>query len=196
MSYDQRLIAAKLRRWEKYLKNYSIPEWDSLPDLDLYMDQVIALLSQYLDFLPYDENFDKLITPSIINNYVRMKIIPPPQKKKYSRVHLAYLIMICSLKQSLNISYVQKILPLDQPEEVVKDTYNKFVHTHKTFSEYFISQIRTIARPVLDHKDPDGSNTDDVIMTSAIAANMSKLLTEKMVKLQNVSLEEMKDAIE
>ena len=77
MFYNKSLIAAKLRRWEKYLNNYTLPKWDELPTIDLYMDQVIALLNQYLDFLPKDDVKDeKIVTPVAINNYVRMKIMP------------------------------------------------------------------------------------------------------------------------
>ena len=77
------------------------------------------LLRRYLT--PLDSGGDeRSITASIINNYVRMKVIPPPLKKKYSRVHLAYLVIICTLKQSLSISCIQRMLPQDQSEEAVR----------------------------------------------------------------------------
>ena len=116
MAYDVKLIGTKLRRWENYLNSFRLPQWDELPDMDLYMDQVVILLQRYLNFLPEDEHGNAAITPSIINNYVRLKIMPPPVKKKYTRVHMAYLIMVCSLKQSVNIPYIQKMLPLGLPE--------------------------------------------------------------------------------
>ena len=52
MKYDEALIAGKLRRWEKYLDNYRLPEWEEIPDFGLYMEQVIVLLKQYLDYMP------------------------------------------------------------------------------------------------------------------------------------------------
>ena len=83
----------RLSEWLDKLERFDLPDWDSLPQLDLYMDQVILLLTQYLSPLErYGE--EKAITASIINNYVRMKVMPPPVKKRYSRVHLAYLIII------------------------------------------------------------------------------------------------------
>ena len=48
MAYDVKLIGAKLRRWENYLNNFHLPQWDELPDMDLYMDQVVMLLQRYL----------------------------------------------------------------------------------------------------------------------------------------------------
>ena len=52
MSYDNRLTAGKLRRWEKFLQDYRLPKWEDIPDFGLYMEQVLALLRQYLDYLP------------------------------------------------------------------------------------------------------------------------------------------------
>ena len=47
MSYDNRLTAGKLRRWEKFLQDYRLPKWEDIPDFGLYMEQVLALLRQY-----------------------------------------------------------------------------------------------------------------------------------------------------
>ena len=78
-----------------------LPGWEALPQLELYMDQVIVLMEQYLSV--FSDGKDKLITPSMINNYVKLGLIPPPVKKKYSREHLARLITICMLKQIMPI---------------------------------------------------------------------------------------------
>ena len=99
-----------LESWEAQLRTYDLPEWDNLPELELYMDQVVLLLSRYLAFFSQGEE-EKIITPSIVNNYVRMKVMPAPAKKRYGRIHIAYLLMICTLKQSLSIAAIQKLLP-------------------------------------------------------------------------------------
>ena len=108
MSYDKELIAHKLIRWEHYLNNYKLPAWKELPDIGLYMDQVIALLGQYLDFIPMEDSKDKPVTPTTINNYVRLKVMPAPEKRKYYRVHIAFLIMIFTLKQGISINGLQQ----------------------------------------------------------------------------------------
>ena len=93
MPYDKELIAHKLIRWEHYLNNYKLPAWKELPDIGLYMDQVIALLGQYLDFIPMEDSKDKPVTPTTINNYVRLKVMPAPEKRKYYRVHIAFQVV-------------------------------------------------------------------------------------------------------
>ena len=117
MSYDKELIAHKLIRWEHYLNNYKLPAWKELPDIGLYMDQVIALLGQYLDFIPMEDSKDKPVTPTTINNYVRLKVMPAPEKRKYYRVHIAFLIMIFTLKQGISINGLQQLLPSTANEE-------------------------------------------------------------------------------
>ena len=52
MEYDKELIAHKLQRWDKFITDYHLPDWETIPDFGLYMDQVIVLLEQYLSFIP------------------------------------------------------------------------------------------------------------------------------------------------
>lgn len=126
MNFDNDLVVGKLRRWEKFLAAYRLPEWDAIPDFGLYMEQVVQLLKQYLDYLPPELRQTEPITAAAINNYVRTKLLPEPRKKRYYRIHIAYLIMICTLKQSLRLSMLQTLLPGDLAEEDVKKAYAAF----------------------------------------------------------------------
>ena len=67
--------------------NLHFPRWHELPEFELYMDQVIGLVEKYLRPL-YPEN-KAPITPSMINNYVKQRILPPPENKRYGKKHLA-----------------------------------------------------------------------------------------------------------
>ena len=187
MSYDVKLIGAKLRRWENYLKSFHLPQWDELPDMDLYMDQVVMLLQRYLNFLPEDEHGNAAITASIINNYVRLKIMPPPVKKKYTRVHMAYLIMVCSLKQSVNIPYIHKMLPLGLTEAEVRRIYEEYVKTHHDMCLAFIQLVRAAGDDVLHDPDAQSVDVERLVYSSAIVSGFSKLLTEKMVHLEGAT---------
>ncbi len=195
MTYNKELVDNRLNQWKNCLAGYSLPTWDSLPNLELYMDQVIVLLTQYLEFFPNDKSEDKVITASIINNYVRMKVMPAPVKKRYSRIHIAYLIIICTLKQTLNISHIQKMLPLGLKEDEVKLLYNDFVSRQKTVTLYFLDQINTFSNPVPDPNGTTDYEVDSLILTSAIASNLYKLLTESLVTLQNQDSEDKSKAV-
>lgn len=193
MEFDQTLIAAKLRRWEKYLDNYRLPEWEKIPDIGLYMEQVIMLLKQYLDYLPPDIKEEQFITASAINNYVRKKIMPEPVKKKYYRVHIAYLLIICSLKQCLSIATLQRLIPMDIPEERVREIYESYRERHLLACGYFTQQVRLAAGGILGHESGNELNTDsteDLIISSAVVSGFARLLSEKLLQLDGKTAED------
>lgn len=191
MQYDKQLIAGKLRRWETYLDQYRLPEWEAIPDIGLYMEQVIGLLKDYLDYLPPELKEEQFITPTTINNYVRKKIMPEPEKKRYYRVHIAYLIMICTLKQSLPISTIQTILPLGLTKEELKASYSAYVRRHTLASRYFAEQVRDAAAGIFDRvleTELATDSTEDLITAAAVVSNFSKLLAEKLLLLNGKTL--------
>ncbi|MFR6087151.1 MAG: DUF1836 domain-containing protein [Oscillospiraceae bacterium] len=143
MSYDKELIIHKLERWDRFITNYHLPDWDFIPDLGLYMDQVVVLLVQYLSFIPsIPGGKESFVTSSAINNYVRLKIMPAPVKRKYYRVHIAYLIMILTMKQSISISDVQKILPADSSEDCVRSVYEAYSEKFRQLALFFNQQVK------------------------------------------------------
>lgn len=191
MTFDKALIAGKLRRWEKYLDEYRLPAWEELPNIGLYMDQVVTLLTQYLDYMPPELKEEQVITPAAINNYVRKKIMPEPIRKKYYRVHIAYLIMVCTLKQCLSIPTLQTIIPMGLSEEEVRQTYSSYVKRHRMACTYFVKQVRIAAGGILDHEPESEITTDDtsdLISMVAVISGFSRLMAEKLLLLEGKDL--------
>lgn len=191
MHYDKALVAGKLRRWETYLNNYRLPAWEEIPDLGLYMEQVVALLRQYLDYLPPELKDEEFITAAAINNYVRTKIMPEPVKKRYYRIHIAYLLLICTLKQGLSIALIKKLLPVGLPEAELRTLYDSYAARHALAAAFFIEQVRGVAGPILDHDDPgpfSAQSTEELIVSSAIIGGFSRLLAEKLMLLADKDL--------
>ena len=191
MNYDKALVAAKLRRWETYLNNYRLPTWEQIPDLGLYMEQVIVLLRQYLDYLPPELKDEEFITSAAINNYVRTKVMPEPVKKRYYRVHIAYLLVICTLKQGLPIALIQKLLPVGLSEGELREFYDRYAARHASSAAYFVEQVRGVAGPILDHAETlpfSTARTEELIVSSAIIGGFSRLLAEKLMLLSDKDL--------
>lgn len=184
LSYDKELISKKLIKWKNYINDYSLPDWDELPTIDLYIDQVIALLTQYLDFLVAYSDDGKVLTTSAINNYVRMKIMPAPVKKKYSRVHMAYLIMICSLKQSLSIANIGKIIPMGLEESDVKELYNSYVKHMQRAAVDFAELADSFAGAIYSSDASDKRAVENFTCEMAAISTVSKILTEKVLALK------------
>lgn len=185
MNFNTDLVKKKMDKWSKYIIDFELPTYDSLPSIGLYMDQVITLLSQYLGYLPYSEEKDKesFITANAINNYVRLGAMPAPVKKKYYRIHIAYLIMICVLKPSLSISDISQLLPAQMEESELKVMYDRFIELHKASSVKLIKHLIDISgRPSTDN------DVVELIITSAINTSLCKRFTEKTTALKGVDL--------
>ena len=91
--------------------SYILPE--DVPDIPLYMDQITTFMDSKLGSCKrYPE--EKILTKTMINNYTKNKLIPPPDKKKYSQDHLFLLIYVYYLKDFLSISDIKTLLtPLE-----------------------------------------------------------------------------------
>ena len=82
---------------------------EALPDINLYMDQVITFMEKELYPTKRHEE-DPILTKTMVNNYVKNNLLPPPEKKKYSKEHILTLVFIYYFKSILSISDIQSIL--------------------------------------------------------------------------------------
>lgn len=104
--------------------NFHIPRWNELPNIDLYMDQVLNYIENSLkDYIKSDETF---ITKTMVNNYVKQGIIEPPVNKKYNRLHIAELFVICILKQVYSISEVKELISFALKTNSAEKSYDRF----------------------------------------------------------------------
>lgn len=81
-----------------------------IPGIDLYMDQVTTFLQENLRSLSRDPDGDKFLTKTMINNYVKNKVLFPPVKKKYNRDHIMLLIVIYYMKSFLSIGDIRSVI--------------------------------------------------------------------------------------
>lgn len=84
--------------------------WDELPDLALYMDQVIAYMPRQL--IHFDEGDG--LTSAMVNNYIKDGLVPRAEGKRYGPVHLGYLTAVCALKKVLSVRDVGTLLAAGQ----------------------------------------------------------------------------------
>ncbi|MBP3705466.1 MAG: DUF1836 domain-containing protein, partial [Clostridia bacterium] len=114
-----------LTAWIDQAEKYNLPDWEKLPTIPLYMDQVMMFTGEALELFEHDEK-QSLLTSSMINNYVKNGLVEHPVHKKYGKEHLAKLIMTSMLKQVLSI---QDISVLFSGEEDAQTLYEAFTET-------------------------------------------------------------------
>lgn len=100
------------------------PKWSELPEIDLYLDQVLLYVNQVGKANQQDE---KGLTASMINNYVKHGHLEKPVKKKYNRKQVARLIVITALKNVFSIQEISQTLALLTTEDQSQKHYDDFV---------------------------------------------------------------------
>ena len=100
------------------------PKWSELPEIDLYLDQVLLYVNQVGKANQQDE---KGLTASMINNYVKHGHLEKPVKKKYNRKQVARLIVITALKNVFSIQEISQTLALLTDEDQSQKRYDDFV---------------------------------------------------------------------
>lgn len=134
---------------------------EDIPNIDLYMDQVTTFMESKLKNTLRCPEADKILTKTMINNYAKNDLLPPPVKKKYSKEHVLMLIFIYYYKSILSINDIQTLLkPISekyfqsgeginlsdvyeeifsleksQVESMKKDILDKFATSRETFQE-------------------------------------------------------------
>ena len=107
------------------INEFHIPRWEELPTIDLYLDQLVTLLEQYLaPYIGYKDG--SITTKTMINNYVKQQIISAPEKKKYNKNHIAKLFVICVLKQVYSINDIDSLVKLGLNTKAIDQSYNSF----------------------------------------------------------------------
>ena len=94
----------------KILSGFTVTDVEEIPKIDLYMDQVLTFLTERLRRTARKSDADKLLTKTMVNNYVKNKVMIPPVKKKYGRDHILLLMVIYYMKSFLSIDDIRRIV--------------------------------------------------------------------------------------
>ena len=159
-----------------------LPLWEEMPDIGLYMDQVLVLMDKYIGRFLSMENKDGFITPSMINNYVKHGVMPAPKSKKYFKEHLAYLIIICLMKQALSISSIKSIIEIELKNSDIVLLYGKFCNIYTNLLKSI-----TTSQDIALKSDLQNYN----ILQLGIISNICRIISDKEI----LNYEKLKEAI-
>ncbi|WP_317343708.1 DUF1836 domain-containing protein [Faecalimonas umbilicata] len=119
---------------------------DEIPNIDLYMDQVTTFMNDHMKSSKRYED-DKILTKTMINNYAKNELLPPPLKKKYSKEHVMVLIFIY---------YFKNILSIKDIETLLKPITENYFHTDKelSFTDLY-EEVCSLEKSRIDHLKED-----------------------------------------
>jgi len=164
---------------ENKIKKFHIPRWRELPIVDLYIDQVVSLLENSLsEYIKNDnDKNDKVITKTMINNYVKHNIMKPPINKKYNKEHLAYLFVVFILKQIYSIGEIKKLIDLAINTSPIEKAYDLFC--------YEVEKAIKLTFARKDYSDNNKLTEEQYILRSAVKSFANKLYVQN-VYLKNL----------
>jgi len=157
----------------RQMREIEMIPWNSFPEIDLYMDQVITLMNRQLDPL-YSET-DKPLTPSMINNYVKDGVMPRPEHKKYNREHLTILSLICMLKPEFALPEIRELVTALSRCYSTEDIYEAFCAAQ-------ISYLRDAAEQLEPAESMDEAARYRLAMELALEANAKRIAATRLLE--------------
>ena len=172
MSFDGDMTQLKNILIEKRPKT-----WSQLPDIELYMDQVLSyMVRQHVG----PEN-EELLTAAMVNNYIKKGLLPRAKGKKYDREHIAYLTAICLLKQVISVSDAGAMLEAELENQTIEEFYRKYC-------DVVDKECTTIHQKIDDKMSSE--DTLQLVLELAISSYVQKLACEEIIKKNFLTLEE------
>ena len=143
--------------------------WDKLPDIDLYMDQLLSYMQRQL----FSSRPESNVTAAMVNNYIRDGLINKTSGKKYSRGHIARLTTICVMKQVLSVGDIFLLIKMF-PSDTLQQVYEKY-------REILDDDLSSVVESI-----PNEDNTlvlADAIVRFAITSYANKIAAEHLIDM-------------
>lgn len=163
------------------LENSRPEEWSMIPDLDLYMDQIIAYMKR--QHIGLEDEHDENLTPAMINNYIKSGLLPRAKGKKYNREHIGYMTFICLLKQILTVSESGVLLSEMMQHQDMQTAYENYKEVvDREFSNTAECLSETASREEISQ----------MALELAVSSYVQKYACHKMIQMLEESEEEEK----
>lgn len=144
-----------------------------IPDLDLYMDQIMTLFETHLANNKKNEE-DKLLTKTMINNYSKAKVITPVKGKKYTKEQILQMLIIYQLKNNLSIQEIKELLtPIYESDTDLSLLYDHFIDIKQVMNQ----QLQKLIQQILEDFNLQIENQEDFFLLVASLSSLSQSLT-------------------
>lgn len=160
----------ELKELKRILKEQRPNDWEDIPDIDLYMDQVLNYMTRQHIGLESGET----LTSAMVNNYIKKELLPRAKGKRYERTHIAYLTAICLFKQLLSVDSTKELLNNQLLDSDIQSFYKKYC-------DKLDSSYETVA----DKIDENMTKQDisELVLELAISSYAQKIACERLLEL-------------
>lgn len=164
---------------------------DEIPEIDLYMDQVIQLFESKLSEQKRNED-EKILTKTMINNYAKGKLLLPIKNKKYSKEHIILMSLIYNLKGALSINDIKlsldRIISKSEEESYpLRELYSCFLddcnNDKNNFKEDVTKKIKNISNKIDENEVLNGEFEKKFLLLCSLVnmSNMYRRMSEKLI---------------
>ncbi len=170
------------------LNELKLPRYKDLPDFGIYSEQLVEIVNKALEVM-FDE--DNKLTKSMVNNYVKHKLMPSPIKKRYYRNHIVYCIVISVLKNILTMAEIDAGILHELKKSPIEDSYNYFCNKVEEVMRLVINILEKQSSPEIKGTasiDIDLDNRNG--LTLAIVSVCTKVITQKLLEYELLNAEE------
>lgn len=150
------------------ISNMRPAEWESMPDIQLYMDQVLLYMERQHIGLSVGEE----LTSAMVNNYIKKGLLPRAKGKRYEKEHIAYLTMICMFKQILSVPETDNLLKLLLENADTEDVYARY----RLELDEKLKEMAEIIK-----KDYNAEERAKLALSLAVNSYVSKLVCEEII---------------
>ena len=143
---------------------FSLPRYEEIPDIGLYLDQTAKYINSYLEPLG-----DMNITPSMISNYVKHGLVENPVKKQYGQEQIAYLFLIAIAKSVMSLENIQVLINMQRERYASAIAYN-----------YFRDELLTILAEVFEVPNVTDAPSPEASLEQKLCRNMVVAIAHKI----------------
>lgn len=160
----------------KEILDFHCPRFNELPHVSLYKDQVITYIEESISAINFNST-EKILTPTMLNNYVKQKVVSPPKDKRYNEKHLAYLIVVCILKQVYSLHEICNLINIQIETCPIEQAYNYFcIELEKALKSVF--ETRDFSEPSSAAK----ITYESELLRSTVMSFANKIFVQKYLR--------------
>lgn len=160
----------ELKELKRTLLEQRPNEWEDIPDIDLYMDQVLNYMVRQHVGLEKGET----LTSAMVNNYIKKELLPRAKGKRYGRQHIAYLTAICLFKQVISVDSTKELLDNQLAGSDIRAFYEKYrAKLDQAYNE--------VAEKI--DEEMDKQELSELVLELAVSSYAQKMACERLLEL-------------